>query len=418
MRIVIIAPPKQVVVVILHKLGAVLPKPTTKISFIPFLDGGALFYPGIQRLWVLNHLATYIWLSLDEDTSKSVLVSNLSEKFSINSRLAEFDLTQILDHFKDEGLLEGYHPTQPDTSKEIDFLLSNGRQLECSKYSESAHSCMIEVNDFTCQIYFPDKILLNNFQQLYHYFLIKEHENIKQNIFIMSSELKSDYFEIYLNEQCVHKNVSSIQIDSIIHFIFFSNCAKYLSKQGKLMFHAAAVQKGNKTIVLPANSGSGKSTLAVALSSCGWCCFTDELAVLDPEELSITPLPIPMRIRSGSFTPLLPFYPNIPELPVFQDLYANQIRWIILPKENMAAKSTSAQITTLIFPKYTESATTKLLSLDKSVALERLTATGSSEREMTLDDAKAMVRLIEQTPCYELLFSDLQEAINAIEYMS
>ena len=293
--------------------------------------------------------------------------------------------------------------------------MSNGRQLDRLKYSESAHSCVIETNGFSCQIYFPDKILFNNFQQLYHYFISEEHENIKQKIFIVPSELKSNYFDIYLNEQCVHKNITSIQIDSIIHFIFFSNCAKYLSKQGKLMFHAAAVQKGNKTIILPANSGSGKSTLAVALSSCGWLCFTDELAVLDLEELSITPLPIPMRIRSGSFKPLLPYYPNIPGLPVFQDLYANQIRWIILPKENMIDKSTRARITTLIFPKYIESSTTKILPLDKSVALERLAITGSSERDITLDDAKAMIRLIEQTPCYELIFSDLQEAIAAIE---
>ena len=396
-------------------LSEELPRPASEISFIPFCDGGALFYPGIQRLWVLNHLATYIWFSLEEGTSKSALVSNLSENFPINPKVAEFDLEKILEHFKEEGLLEGYRPTQPDTSKEIDFLLSNGRQLDRLKYSESDHSCVIETSGFSCKIYFPDKILFNNFQQLYHYFISEEHENIRQKILIVPSELKSNYFDIYLNEQCVHKNITSIQIDSIIHFIFFSNCTKYLSKQGKLMFHAAAVQKGNKTIILPANSGSGKSTLAVALSSCGWLCFTDELAVLDLEELSITPLPIPMRIRSGSFKPLLPYYPNIPGLPVFQDLYANQIRWIILPKENMIDKSTNARITTLIFPKYIESSTTKILPLDKSVALERLAITGSSERDMTLNDAKAMIRLIEQTPCYELTFSNLHEAITAIE---
>ena len=181
------------------------------------------------------------------------------------------------------------------------------------------------------------------------------------------------------------------------------------------MFHAAALQKGGKTIVLPANSGSGKSTLAVALSSRGWRCFTDELAVLDPKELTITPLPIPIRIRSGSFTSLLPFYPDIPDLQTYEDLNQNEIRWIILPKEQLAAKSTSAQITMLIFPLYDEKAKTELSPLDKSIALERLAITGSSERDMTLDDAKAMVRLIEQTPCYELLFSDLQEALTAIE---
>ena len=401
-------------------LSKVLPRPATEISFIPFRDGGALFYPGIQRLWVLNHLAAYIWLSLDEDTSKAALVSNLSENFSINPKIAEFDLTQILDHFKDEGLLGADSPIQPDTSKEIDFLLSEGQQLDHLKYSEAVASCLIETNGFSCQIYFPDVNLCKEFQRLYHYFIVDKSETepckkTVQKIFILASESQNDKFEIYLNEQCVHKGISRIQLYSLIHFIFFSNCARYLSQQEKLMFHAAALQKGNKTIVLPANSGSGKSTLTVALSSRGWRCFTDELAVFDPEELTITPLPIPVRIRSGSFAPLLPFYPEIPDLPVYEDLNDNPIRWIILPKEHLAAKSTSTQITTLIFPRYTEKEKTELLSLDKFIALERLTATGSSEREMTLEDAKAMVCLIEQTPCYELTFSDLQEAITAIE---
>ncbi len=396
-------------------LSKALPRPAAEISFIPFGDGGTLFYPGIQRLWALNHLATYIWLHLDENVSKATLVTELAEKFSINPKVIEHDLTQILDHFKHEGLLEGLHPTQPDTTKEIDFLLSNGEPLNHQKYSEAEYICLIEVNGFSCQIYFPDKILLSKFKRLYHYFIIDDYENIKQKIFIVSSELKNDRFDIYLNEQCVHKNISVSQIDSIIHFIFFFHCTKYLSTKGKIMFHAAALQKGGKTIVLPANSGSGKSTLAVALSACGWRCFTDELAVFDLEDLSLTPLPIPMRIRRGSFTPLLPFYPNIPEMPIFQDLYENQIRWIILPKEQLGEKTTSAQVTSLIFPFYNEKVTTELVPLDKSIALERLTITGSSEREMTLDDAKAMVRLVEQTPCYELTFSDLQEAITAIE---
>ena len=398
-------------------MSETLPKSTPEISFIPFCDGGALFYPGIQRLWALNYLASYIWLSLDKNSSKADLVNELAEKFSINAKIIEQDLTQILEHFKSEGLLEGCRPNQPEINKEINFLLTDGQEYDQQKYSEifDSFSCLIEFNNFSCQIHFPDKDLLSNFKKLYHYFIIEEHNNIEQIIFIVPTQENNNNFDIYLNKKCVHKNIHSLQIDSIIHFIFFSNCAKYLSKQEKLMFHAAALQKAGKTIVMPANSGSGKSTLTAALSSADWRCFTDELAVFDREELSLIPLPIPMRIRSGSFTPLLPFYPNIPELPVYQDLYENQIRWIILPKDKLAAKSTSVQITTLIFPRYSENAKTSLVSLDKFFALERLTVTGSSERDMTLEDAKAMVRLIEQTPCFELIFSDLQEAITAIE---
>ena len=389
--------------------------PATEISFIPFCDGGALFYPKIQRLWALNPLASYIWLSLSDGISKEKLVSDIVDRFSISSQIAEFDLNKILSHFENEGLLGDSHPSQPNIEKETDIFIPDGQLIDSVNYSSSDCCCQIEAYGFTCQIHFPEKKLLNSFRQLYHYFLSEKNESKHQNIFVLHSKEKNDAVDIYFNGQCVYKAIHRLQIDSIIHFIFFSQCAKHLSALNKLMFHAASVKKGHKTIVLPANSGSGKTTLTVALTACGWQCITDELAVLDLQELAITPLPIPMRIRSGSFTPLLAFYPAISGLPVFQDLYENSIRWIVLAKENIVDKLTCSKITELIFPRYTENATTELLMLDKSKALEKLAATGSSERDMTLEDAKAMVRLVEQTPCYELLFSDLDDAITAIE---
>ena len=389
--------------------------PAPEISFIPFCDGGALFYPKIQRLWALNPLASYIWLSLSDGISTEKLISDLVERFSINSQTAEFDLNQILTHFENEGLLGDSRPSQPNIAKEADLFIPDGQSIDSVDYSSSDCCCQIEAYGFTCQIHFPDKKLFNNFRQLYHYFLSEKSETIDQNILVLISKEKNDAVDIYLGGKCVYKAMDRLQLDSIIHFIFFSQCAKHLSALNKLMFHAASVKKGNKTIVLPANSGSGKTSLTVALTACGWQCITDELAVLDLDDLSISPLPIPMRIRSGSFTPLLSFYPAIPELPVFQDLYENSIRWIVLAKENIVDKLTCSKITELIFPSYTENATTELLILDKSKALEKLAATGSSERDMTLEDAKVMVRLVEQTPCYELLFSDLDDAITAIE---
>ena len=389
--------------------------PATEISFIPFCDGGALFYPKIQRLWALNPLASYIWLSLSDGISKEKLVSDIVDRFSISSQIAEFDLNKILSHFENEGLLGDSHPSQPNIEKETDIFIPDGQLIDSVNYSSSDCCCQIEAYGFTCQIHFPEKKLLNSFRQLYHYFLSEKNESKHQNIFVLHSKEKNDAVDVYLDGKCISKKRHYLKLDSTIHFIFFSQCAKHLSALNKLMFHAASVKKGHKTIVLPANSGSGKTTLSVALTACGWQCITDELAVLDLDDLSITPLPIPMRIRSGSFTPLLPFYPAIPELPVFQDLYENSIRWIVLEKENIVDKLTCSKITELIFPRYTENATTELLLLDKLKALEKLAATGSSERDMTLDDAKAMVRLVEQTPCYELLFSDLHDAIAAIE---
>ena len=408
----------EAIIVLLDNVSHPLPIPSSQISFIPFHDGGALFYPGIQRLWVLNTLASYIWLSLGKHSFKETLVSDIAENFSIDSETVSRDMTHLLEHFTSEGLFETDTPVNLQRPEPPPYFVPDGHRWSHKAYTDPAAQCVIQAYGYACEIKFANIHQLNRFQEIYHYFVVEQSHTIQQRIFITPSLVPGDgeqTFDVYLDEQRIRKNVSDEELYSIIHFIFFSGCSEQLSQHGYLMFHAAALQKGDKTVVFPANSGSGKSTLTAAMLTQGWRCITDELSVVSQESLSLSPFPIPLRIRSGSFVPLMDYYPALSALPIHQDLYQQPIRWIPTPAASLAPIAEQYPITIWMYPQYEKEATTILEPLDKATALDKITATGSSGRAMTLRDAKCMVKLVEQTPCYTLTYSDLKNAIEKIE---
>ena len=57
----------------------------------------------------------------------------------------------------------------------------------------------------------------------------------------------------------------------------------------------------------------------------------------------------------------------------------------------------------------------RLAGLSKEAALQRLVRTGSSDRALTGADVAAMIALVERAPCYQLVYSGLDDAVAQIE---
>jgi hypothetical protein len=75
----------------------------------------------------------------------------------------------------------------------------------------------------------------------------------------------------------------------------------------------------------------------------------------------------------------------------------------------------SAKVGALIFPMHTDGTPDRLESIDKMEALQRLAATGSSNRVFTDNDLTCMIDLVESRPCYELVYQDLDQAVALIK---
>ena len=66
-----------------------------------------------------------------------------------------------------------------------------------------------------------------------------------------------------------------------------------------VVFHAAVLSLDDKLVLIPGRAGIGKSTIAASLIGLGLKLLSDELAPVNPDDLSISPCPLPIGLRNG-----------------------------------------------------------------------------------------------------------------------
>jgi hypothetical protein len=70
--------------------------------------------------------------------------------------------------------------------------------------------------------------------------------------------------------------------------------------EDQLAFHAGAVERRGRAVLLAGFSGGGKSTLTAAFTQRGWGYLSDEVALVDPASLSVHPYPKDLDLGDGS----------------------------------------------------------------------------------------------------------------------
>ena len=65
------------------------------------------------------------------------------------------------------------------------------------------------------------------------------------------------------------------------------------------VLHAAVIGGRRGAIALCGGSGGGKSTLAAAAAQRGWSHLSDDMGLVDPEDLTIAPYARPIMLRAG-----------------------------------------------------------------------------------------------------------------------
>ena len=78
------------------------------------------------------------------------------------------------------------------------------------------------------------------------------------------------------------------------------NCCISRHAHNYLTLHGAIVERQGKGLVLLGTSGAGKSTLCAALVADGWRLLSDELTLIDPATLQISPLARPISLKNES----------------------------------------------------------------------------------------------------------------------
>ena len=384
------------------------PHPNPDIAFHAFADGGALHFSGSHHLWVLNVTAATLWCLMDGRRDTPALANAYARRFDLDDATARRDVEILLDRFAEGGLLNGGHPAQthhiqashlPEPSS-----VRDRRREEISGRPRMTFSlagrCFAVAG--------PTEDAAGLWSTLFRHLAAPEAAGRTEFVFHPEGAGERPSFTCYENGLGCAENLAPQGIAPFLVYRLFEQCMASLDQ--RLLFHGAVAARNDRALLLPAPSGSGKSTLAAALAASGWTYLSDELAVLDPQNLCVEPFALPIGLKDKSLAALADFIPGVAHLPCHLRMDGVGVRY--LPPPNPPPPS-PLPVSALVFPRYRAGAPTTITALPPLEALQRLADTGSSARPLVSQDIRAMLQLA-SLPCYALRFSELDKALEAI----
>ena len=389
-----------------------LPSAPPNIRFYPFANGGVLYIKGSRKIWALNSMAAFIWCLLDEVDIIDEVASRLTTAFHIDYCEALRHTEATLACFEREGLFtNGPQIGIKEQNDSWDITPTGPRLIEPTSWAiRRLFRTANHVFEFCCS----DTALVADFVGHISPLLLENEAQSDTRLAILPGKIGTKTWDIFFNGLRFKEGLRENEVYPHVATLIFVRACEAL--QEKLLFHAAVLEKGGTAIVFPGEAGSGKTTLAAALVLYGFRFFSDEIAALNVDNLSVSPLPLPMSIKPRSVKPLSKYYPGLAESPVHLRADGKKVRYLSPPPQSLEGIfEVSAVVNCFVFPKYKKGAENSLNELDKFKAMQLLAKTGSSNRDITERDVEAMITLVEKNPCYEIVYSDLSKAISLLE---
>ena len=387
--------------------------PPPDVLFYPFADGGLLFREGRRRVWVLNPASAYVWCALDRAVDAADLSRRYARAFSVGRARALDDVAGALAGFRREGLLGETMAADPAAENGSWDLEVDGPPLGSRAKENWPFRRSFRLASHALELCCQDRSLGHAFGAIMEHLRVDCGEHPDTRLAVVAGALERTW-DIYVDGRGWVAGVSPegvLPYLVTLTFVRFSEALK-----DRLLFHAAVLDKKGRTVVLPGEAGSGKTTLAAALvARSGFSFYSDELAVVDVATLTVIPFPLPMSIKPGSLPVLARDYPGLSAVSVHPRSDGKEVRYLLLPRESLPSAGTAGKVHCIVFPSYLAGVTGRLNLLEKGHAMQRLVRTGSSNRDMTGADVRAMIALVEKVPCYELVFSELGDALEGVE---
>lgn len=182
-----------------------------------------------------------------------------------------------------------------------------------------------------------------------------------------------------------------------------------------LITHAAVVAKNGQAIIFPGEPGAGKSTLCAALVSRGWQLLSDEMALIDPGDLSITPVPRPIGLKNESIAIMKNYGDETLVGPPVTDTIKGTVAHMRPPADSIVHADRDTRPGYIIFPTYSAAADSQLDKVEKTRALVRIAEQSFNYHILGREGFRTVERLVSRCPAFDLRYSQLDSAIAEID---
>jgi hypothetical protein len=189
-------------------------------------------------------------------------------------------------------------------------------------------------------------------------------------------------------------------------------------KSTHLLFHAGTVARDGAGYLLPAPAAYGKSTLVAGLLAAGFDYLGDDIAVVDPQRLTVLPYPKCLAIKAGARRVLAPLLPELRGAPRLRA--AGETVWYLAPREEWWPRG-PAGVRFVVLPRYQARARTVLTPVSRSAALgamlEQSFGLGAHGGGGAAGIA-GTVELLRRAECYALTVGSLGRAVRLLRELA
>jgi len=179
--------------------------------------------------------------------------------------------------------------------------------------------------------------------------------------------------------------------------------------------HAAAVERDGRGFIFPGAPGSGKSTLCAALVSRGWRLLSDEMAMISLNDGLIWPIPRPISLKNASIEIVRQFGNGVDVGEVVADTAKGNIAHMRPPKASVVSAKVPVPPFAVVFPTYRAEAKTDYAEITKGRTLMRLAENCFNYPVLGAAGFNCLADAVDQSRCNTLIYSDLNDAISALE---
>ncbi|MFG6412442.1 HprK-related kinase A [Roseateles sp. DC23W] len=185
-----------------------------------------------------------------------------------------------------------------------------------------------------------------------------------------------------------------------------------------LSYHAAALERGGRALVMPAPPGSGKSTLTAALAHRGWRLLTDEITLYDLKSQQVTGMARPVNLKNVSVELIRQFAPQAELTRPVPDTAKGTLALMKAPTDSVARIMEPARPAWIVMPRYTAGATPTLTTLPKARMLLLLAEQSFNYDLHGRGGFEATAELVDRCDCLEFEYSSLEEAVQCIDQLA
>lgn len=182
-----------------------------------------------------------------------------------------------------------------------------------------------------------------------------------------------------------------------------------------LLIHSAVLERDGRALLMPAPSGSGKSTLCAALAWRGWRLLSDEVAAFSFDDGSVRANPRPVSLKNRAIEILRAFEPDARFSTIYRETAKGDIAYMHAPASAIARAHEPAMPGLVVIPAYRDGAPLEIRALEKAEAFRKLTENSVNYPSMLQTGFDMLVGVVERCGLYALVYSDLDEAVAAID---